>query len=112
MAFNKHSAFFTLYESALRSKTLSELERINILNSMEETSTRITAFSKHLFGDEDLIGYSTMSPLVPYAQYQSAVVQYRLWKQTGKIRYKENMDSLKVILGFQSRRWMLAGELV
>jgi len=104
------SALFTLYDSALKTTPSSSPERPNILISMEETSVRITAFSKHLFTNEELLDYSTMSPFIPYSIYQSAVMQYRLWKQTGQFEFKENLDSLKNVLDILGRRWMVASK--
>ena len=56
-----------------------------------------------------MIEFETMSPFVPYSQFQAGVVQYRLWKKTGKLEYRENLDSLKVILKYLNRRWLVAG---
>ena len=78
---------------------------------MEPLSTQIACFSQRLFGgsDEDR-DYSTFSPYVPLSLYQSAVVQLRLWKQTGDPAYEERLVSLKGILGHFNRRWVIGGD--
>jgi hypothetical protein len=78
---------------------------------MEPLSTQIADFSQRLFGgaDEDR-DYSTFSPYVPLSLYQSAVVQLRLWKQTGDSTYEDRLVSLKGILGHFNRRWVIAGD--
>jgi len=76
---------------------------------MESCSTRVTAFSIHLFAIPDDIDPATQSPYVPFSQAQAAVVQYRLWNKTNLAVYKDNLDALKKILGILSKRWMVAG---
>lgn len=103
------SALFALYESALLPCNLDNDSRANILKSIEFISTQIVEFSEYLFRDLDKIKYNMMSPFVPQSLYQAAIVQFRLWKQTNEMRYKNALDSLKNILGHFNKRWLVAG---
>jgi hypothetical protein len=103
------SALFTLYESALLSGNLDNESRTNTLKSLEYISTQIVEFSEYLFRDLDKIKYNLMSPFVPQSLYQAAIVQFRLWKQTNETRYKNALDSLRQILGYFNKRWLVAG---
>lgn len=77
---------------------------------MEPLSKRIAEFSRKLFANGDEVDYVTLSPFVPISLYQSAVVQWRLWKQSRKAEHKVALESLKVILGYFSKRWGIAGK--
>lgn len=55
------------------------------------------------------MNYDTASPYVPYSIYHAAIVQYRLWKQTGSERHKAALDSLKNVLKYLNRRWLISG---
>jgi hypothetical protein len=107
-----NSALLTMYDAALLPNEANEPNNRRILDAMEETSTRITAFSVHLFADPEKIAIETQSPLVPYSQFQAAVVQYRLWKGNGQAGYKDNLDALKRILVYMSKRWRVAGIII
>ena len=104
-----HSALFLLYDSMLLSHEHEE-EKIQILKSQEEWSMRIAQYSRHLFGDADNINYELLSPFIPYSLYQAAVVQYRMWKQTAERLHNEALDSLKTVLGYFNKRWLVAGK--
>ncbi len=99
-----------LYDSALFSQYTDQIYKSSLLESIEANSRTVTEFSRHLFGDPDAVDYGTMSPYVPYSLYQSAIVQYRLWKQTGDIKYQDGLGSQKDILGYFERRWLIGGE--
>jgi hypothetical protein len=103
------SALFTLYESALLSGNLDNDSRTGTLKSLEYISTQTFEFSEYLFRDLDKVKYNVMSPFVPQSLYQAAIVQFRLWKQTNETRYKNAFDSLKQILGYFNKRWLVAG---
>jgi hypothetical protein len=103
------SALYTLYDFTINLQGTDEAMRFQILSSMEPLSKRIAEFSKQLFGDGNGIDYGTLSPYVPYSLYQSAVVQHRLWNQTGHEDHKSALASLKEILGHFRKRWLIAG---
>jgi hypothetical protein len=103
------SALYTLYDSTINLQGTDEAMRSQILSSMEPLSKQIAEFSKRLFGDGNSIDYGTLSPYVPYSLYQSAVVQHRLWNQTGHEDHKTALASLKEILGHFRKRWLIAG---
>jgi hypothetical protein len=104
------SALYTLYDSAVNLQETDDAMKSQILSSMEPLSKQIAEFSRRLFGNGEGIDYSSLSPYVPYSLYQSAVVQYQLWKQTDHAVHKAALDSLKEILGYFSKRWLIAGK--
>lgn len=103
------SALFLLHDSALFSASTSPSYKTSLLSSLHASSTQITEFSRHLFGDINAVDLETVSPLIPHSLYQAAVVQYRLEKQSGEIRYRNGLESLKEILGHFGRRWCVGG---
>jgi hypothetical protein len=105
---NKKSALYTLYDSAIISGKPDETEVARFSNAINEPAERLVDFSVRLFGNVDEYNFDQMTPLVPYPLYQSAIIQYRLLKQTSEPKYRENLESLKRILGYFSRRWIIA----
>ncbi|KAH7304841.1 hypothetical protein BKA65DRAFT_602133 [Rhexocercosporidium sp. MPI-PUGE-AT-0058] len=103
------SALFTLYDSALFSSQISQDYKDTLLASIQCSSTQITEFSRHLFGDVAAVDFGVVSPLIPHSLYQAAIVQYRLGKQIGEMRYRNGFESLKEILGYFNRRWLIGG---
>jgi hypothetical protein len=77
---------------------------------MEPLSTQLVQFSSALFSTGEDVDYGTFSPYVPLSLYQAAVVQLRLWKQTGEECYWQGLSSLKRTLGYFGRRWTIAGK--
>jgi hypothetical protein len=104
-----YSALYLLYDYTGR-RTGEVVNDQSNVTAMEPLSTQIAEFSHRLFGEsgEDR-DYSTLSPYVPLSLYQSAVVQLRLWKQTGDPTYHQRLSSLKAILGHFDRRWAVSG---
>ncbi|KAJ5439934.1 uncharacterized protein N7458_010932 [Penicillium daleae] len=49
-----------------------------------------------------------LSPFVPYALYQTAVIEFRLWKQKGESQHKERADRMVQLLRHFSKRWSIA----
>jgi hypothetical protein len=106
---NGRSALFMLYEFMLSWNTENVFNRDQILQSIEETSIRVLTFAEASYGDRDEnYPTETLSPYLPYSLCQAAIVQYRLWKQTGNPICKQRLDVLKRILGEFSKRWMVA----
>ncbi len=101
------SALFVLHDSMGRNGTGGSNDRA--LDAMEPLSIRITQFSLRLFGTGQDLNYGTFSPYVPLSLYQAAVVQLRLWKRSGEIVHEDNLRSLKHILEYYCRRWLIAG---
>jgi hypothetical protein len=77
---------------------------------MEPLSTQLVQFSSALFSTGEDVDYGTFSPYVPLSLYQAAVVQLRLWNQTGEECYWQGLSSLKRTLGYFGRRWTIAGK--
>jgi hypothetical protein len=105
---NINSALFTLYDSSILHQQ-NEIEKSRILGMLEEASTAIVSFSAYLFGNPEKLNYATFSPFVPYSLYHAGLVQFRLWKQTSALRHRESLDSVKKILAFFNRRWLIGG---
>ncbi|KAL5314236.1 hypothetical protein ACEPPN_018661 [Leptodophora sp. 'Broadleaf-Isolate-01'] len=103
------SALFMLYDSALFSSQTSSEYKDTLIESIQCSSTQITEFSRHLFGDVAAVDFDVVSPLIPLSLYQAAIVQYRVGKQTGEIRHRNGFESLKEILGYFDRRWLIGG---
>ena len=69
---------------------------------------QVTHYCRRLFGIEEEINYGGLSPLVPYALYQSAAIQRQLQMRTGDSVYEENVAFLKKVLWSFSKRWRIA----
>lgn len=106
------SAIFTLYGCS------AEKEKYGVKTGdcseglAEHTSLEMTRYSRKLFGDEEKIDYSSLSPFVPYAVYQSAVIQLQLQKRNPQEKYEDNIDFLKQVLRKFNKRWLLAGKVM
>ena len=95
----------------LNSNTDNAFNSNQILQSIEETSINALTFAEASYGDRDENYPSeTLSPYLPYSLCQAAIVQYRLWRQTGQLICKQRVDTLKCILGEFTKRWMIACE--
>lgn len=84
-------------------------QRKRIQDSLNICSERVLKLSYRLFGDESKLDYETMSPFIPYAQYQAAIVQYQIWKRDGNRESLDMFNASKAIIGFFRRRWHVAG---
>lgn len=106
---NFGSALFTLYDSELLANQYNEAATSRVLQSMEATASRITQFSVFLFTPIEKVNINTLSPFIPYALYQAAAVQLRMWKlNKGKV-YEQGVNSLRIILEHFNVRWRVAG---
>ena len=84
------------------------VERDRILRSIEETSMQAIAFAEASYSDRvENYPPEILSPYLTYSLYQAAIVQYRLWKQTGDPMCTRRLNSLKSILGEFTSRWMV-----
>jgi hypothetical protein len=102
-----NSALFTLHGSSI-AKGKDSLRRAALV---EETSVEITDYCRRLFGIEEQIHYGILSPFVPYALYQAAVIQQEIFKHNPETRYKRNIQFLKELLGSFNKRWLVAGNV-
>lgn len=106
------SALYTLYAcSAEKEGYGTKADRCPAKLS-EHTALEMTRYCRKLFEDEEAINYSCLSPFVPYALYQSAVIQLQLLNCSPQAKYEENVNFLKQILRNFSKRWLLAGKVV
>jgi hypothetical protein len=84
-------------------------ERHRVLQSIEETALGSLTFAEASYGNQEGIYVpETFSPYLPYSLYQAAVVDHRLWTQSGHLIYKQRLDTLKAIIGNFTKRWMVA----
>jgi hypothetical protein len=74
---------------------------------MEPLSNQMAALTSKLYNSAETMDYDTLSPLATYCMYQSAVVQLRLWKKTGREEYRERLAGLKSVLSWFNRRWLV-----
>lgn len=107
------SSLFTLYSAPLfRSNHRSTDEHEHLpLTAMEQLSARMAEISDYVLGvaqDKDKL--FMLSPFVPYALYQTAVIEFRLWKQKGESQHKERAYKMVEILRYFRNRWAIAGK--
>ncbi|KAJ5880407.1 uncharacterized protein N7473_011460 [Penicillium subrubescens] len=107
------SSLFTLYAApSLRSQSRT-LDENTPLFAMEQLSAKMAEISDYIFGmAQDENKRFMLSPFVPYALYQTAVIELRLWKQKGEPQYKERADRMIQILWLFSKRWSIAGKYI
>ena len=111
-AYNAFSALFTLLEFMLRSDAVDAAQRTRILHCIEETSLRALTFAEAAYTErEESYPFEIHTPFLPYSLCQAAVVQYRMWRQTGNILFKDRLDKLTTILREFTQRWMVACKL-
>lgn len=94
------SALFTLYSYSI----VKGKDNIRCAALTEETLVEITDYCRRLFGIEEQIHYGILSPFIPYALYQAAVVQQQILKHKPETRYKRNIQFLKQVLGSFNKR--------
>lgn len=107
------SSLFTLYAAPLLRSQYRNLDENAALFAMEQLSERMAEISDYILGfAQDENKRFMLSPFVPYALYQTAVVELRLWKQKGESQHKERADRMAQLLRHFSKRWSIAGKLV
>ncbi|RDW56777.1 hypothetical protein BP6252_13961 [Coleophoma cylindrospora] len=102
------SAIYTLYAASLESDKYDPGSMNRHYTLLEETSLELTRYCRRLFEIEEEIDYGLLSPFVPYALYQSAVIQLRFGNLNRVTTYTENVDYLKMVLGYFTKRWLVA----
>jgi hypothetical protein len=106
---NLDSTLFLLYDSELLIDQHNEDAANGILRSIEATANRIAEVSAWLLHPIENTNLDKVSPFVLYSIYQAAAVHLRLWKLTKSKVNKENVNSLKTVLGNCNIRWRAAG---
>lgn len=105
------SSLFTLYAAPLLRSQSRSLDENTALFAMERLSAKMAEISDYILGmAQDENKRFMLSPFVPYALYQTAVIELRLWKQKGESQYKERADRMVQILWLFTRRWLIAGK--
>jgi hypothetical protein len=107
---NGFSALFLLYEFSLHRNDQGDIDKAQILLSMEETSSRAMSFAEASCADQENYDVELLSPYLSYPIFQAAIVQYRLWKQNNNPIYKQRIESLILILTDLKKRWLVAGK--
>ncbi|KAK0761215.1 hypothetical protein N5P37_006162, partial [Trichoderma harzianum] len=102
------SAIFTLYGCSADQERYGVRIQNCPATLAEHTALETTRYCRKLFEDEEAINYSCLSPFVPYALYQSAVIQLQLLQRDPNAKYEDNVDFLKQVLRNFGKRWMLA----
>lgn len=105
------SSLFTLYAAPMLRSQYQRLDENAALLAMEQLSSRMAEISDYILGvAEDENKRFMLSPFVPYALYQTAVIELRLWNLKGESRYKESADKMVQLLQHFSKRWHVAGK--
>ncbi|KAL6816182.1 hypothetical protein V8C40DRAFT_254667 [Trichoderma camerunense] len=104
------SAIFTLYGCSADQERYGVRIKNCPATLAEHTALETTRYCRKLFGDEEAINYSCLSPFVPYALYQSAVIQMQLLQRDPTAKYEDNIEFLKQVLRNFGKRWMLASK--
>ncbi|KAH8810831.1 hypothetical protein F5884DRAFT_780504 [Xylogone sp. PMI_703] len=105
------SALFTLYSSPLLHSRDRNVYESHTLATVKDLSTRVAQISGHLLGiAQDDKNQMAFSPYIPYALYQIAATQLRLWQETNEASYKERADDMVKVLRYISKRWRIAGK--
>jgi hypothetical protein len=105
------SSLFTLYAAPLLRPQCRSLDEKTALFSMEQLSAKMAEITDHIFNfAQDENKRFMLSPFVPYALYQTTVIELRLWKQKGELQYKERADRMVQILWHFNKRWSIAGK--
>jgi hypothetical protein len=102
------SALYTLYESLLR-ETNDVCETHRIHQAMDEVSQRASAFAYAAYLErEESYPFEILSPYLPYSLCQAAIIQHRLWLQSGDENYKQRLGVLRAMMQEFAQRWHLA----
>lgn len=105
------SSLFTLYSAPLFPAQHRNLDEPRTLIAMEQLSARMAEISDYFLGvARDENKRFMLSPFVPYALYQTAVIESRLWKQEGNSQHKERAYRMVELLRYFSNRWSIAGK--
>lgn len=105
------SSLFTLYAAPMHRSDYQNLDENAALFAMEQLSAKMADMSDYILGmASDENKRFRLSPFVPYALYQTAVIELRLWKQKGQPQYKERADRMVQLLRHFSKRWSIAGK--
>ncbi|OOQ84271.1 hypothetical protein PEBR_33966 [Penicillium brasilianum] len=107
------SSLFTLYSAPLFRSQHRNFDEPLTLIAMEQLSARMAEISDYFLGvARDENKRFMLSPFVPYALYQTAVIESRLWKQEGNSQHKERAYRMVELLRYFSNRWAIAGKYV
>lgn len=105
------SSLFTLYSAPLFRSQHRGLDGHLTLIAMEQLSARMAEISDYFLGvAQDENNRFMLSPFVPYALYQTAVIESRLWKQKSESQHKERAYRMVELLRYFSNRWAIAGK--
>ena len=106
------SALFIIYEFKLNhgdQVTIEEKRRI--LECMEDLSLRCIAFAERSYIERaGTTLHELNSPYCPYSLYQTAVVQYRIWKHRNDPACELRLELIKNLLHEFTKRWRDACE--
>jgi hypothetical protein len=95
----------------LSRNTENIFDRHQLLQFIEETSIRALTFIEALYSDrEENYPLEILSPYLPYSLCQAAIVQHRIWKQTGSPICNQRVEMFKNILGELTKRWRVVCE--
>ncbi|RFU34686.1 hypothetical protein B7463_g1652, partial [Scytalidium lignicola] len=103
-----YSALITLHESQPKTSLDPDAICSDAPESLQSTLNRLALISKKFNDNIRQIDIEGMSPFPPHGITRAALLQYRLWKETGDIKYCETANVLTVMVKHFSKRWMRA----
>lgn len=87
------------------------LDETAALFAMEQLSANMAEISDYILGmASDENKRFRLSPFVPYALYQTAVIELRLSKQKGEPQHSARADRMVELLQHFTKRWSIAGK--
>jgi hypothetical protein len=104
------SALFTLYESSLSSTSISQSERQRLLHAVEGIADQAYMYTKNCYEDAQKFKHEVFSPYLCYSLCQTAIVLYRLWRQTHDEQYQARFHTIVNILREFKKRWFIANK--
>jgi hypothetical protein len=100
----------TLHNSRQDPSSPIELGDSYCPESLASALSRVNFITTRFNGKIEQVDFEAMSPFPPHGLYKAALIQYKLWKQTGDRKWLEVSNSIKLMLTHFSKRWMNAGK--
>ena len=116
--FGRHCAALAICSSALfllygQGDQTHDAPRVanepNRLEKMELVALRLVYYTERCYSSEHTVDYATLSPFLPVAIYQSAVVLERAVRLHESPTRRQAFAAAKLTLGYLRKRWASAG---
>jgi hypothetical protein len=100
----------TLHESRPQISSAEEVSRPETPESRLSALKRLNRISTIFNEKIDQVDFEAISPFPPQGLAKACSTQYRLWRDTGEETYLRAAESLMIMIGHFSKRWMKAGK--